>query len=57
MKSKEEIYAILVEKVEKAPYTFNRYEMVSYCVGRFGQVDETILDCINQLYADGFIGS
>lgn len=57
MKSKEEIYAILVEQCEKVSYRYTRYEMVSYCIGRFEQVDETTWDCINQLHADGFIDS
>lgn len=55
--NREEIYANLVEHVENTSYRYTRCEMTSYCIGYYKVIDETIWNCISQLYADGFIDS
>ena len=49
-----DIYAELVNTAEEIPNA-TRYNMVSYCIGRWGKIDITLYDLINKLYADGFV--
>lgn len=47
-------YSELVNEVE-ANKLNTRYDVVSYCIGRYGIIDKKIFELINKLYADGFV--
>lgn len=32
-----------------------RFDVVNYCVGRFEQIDERIIDAVNALYCENYI--
>lgn len=32
-----------------------RFDVVNYCVGRFEQIDENIIDAVNALYCEKYI--
>ena len=34
-----------------------RFDVVNYCVGRFEQIDEIIIDAVNVLYCEGYINA
>ena len=52
--------ATLINELEvywKRDLVNTRWEVLQYCIGRFENVNEIIVDAINRLYFDGFIGA
>ena len=52
-----DIYNTLANYLKDRTYRYSRFDMVSFCIGYYGVVDNDITDAIMQLYLDDLIES